>query len=109
MRTRAAIHREFVERFHVGKRHGPVSDSQLDVIEAELITKFPTAYRDFMTRVARTPKAVSQRFLKLSLWLSRREAVAHLAIMTDQRPGAGDFAQLARAWSRAVEAEVACH
>jgi hypothetical protein len=50
MRTRTVIHREFVERFHVGTRHGPVSDSQVDTIEAELNTKLPLAYREFMTR-----------------------------------------------------------
>ena len=49
MRTRATIHRDFVERFHVGERHGPVSDSQLDAIEAKLNTKLPVAYREFMT------------------------------------------------------------
>lgn len=49
MRTRADIHRDFVERFHVGERRGPVSAGQLDEIEAELNTKLPVAYREFMT------------------------------------------------------------
>lgn len=50
MRSRTAIHQDFVARFHLGKRHGPVSEAQLDAIEAELNTKLPTAYREFMTR-----------------------------------------------------------
>jgi cell wall assembly regulator SMI1 len=50
MRTRGDIHREFVERFHVGDRDGPVSDSQLDAIEAELNTRLPRGYREFMAR-----------------------------------------------------------
>jgi len=50
MQTRTAIHDDFVARFHIGERHEPVSDAQLDAIEAELDTKLPSAYREFMTR-----------------------------------------------------------
>lgn len=50
MRTRTAIHRDFVARFHIGERHGPVSDAQLDGIESELATKLPKAFRQFMTQ-----------------------------------------------------------
>src|SRR5260370_20794320 len=50
MRSRTAIHHDFVARFHFGERHGPVSDAQLDAIEVELDKRLPTAYREFMTR-----------------------------------------------------------
>jgi hypothetical protein len=50
MRSRTAIHRAFVARFHVGKLPAPVTDLQLDEIEVQLSTKLPVAYRDFMTR-----------------------------------------------------------
>jgi hypothetical protein len=50
MRSRTAIHHDFVARFHFGERYGPVSDAQLDAIESELDTKLPMAYREFMIR-----------------------------------------------------------
>jgi hypothetical protein len=49
MRSRTTIQHDFVARFHFGVRGGPVSDAQLDAIEAELDTKLPMAYRAFMT------------------------------------------------------------
>jgi hypothetical protein len=50
MRSRTAIHDEFVTRFHVGERLTPASQLELDGIEAELRTKLPAAYRDFITQ-----------------------------------------------------------
>lgn len=50
MRTRTDIHRDFIERFHVGERQGPVSEAQLDRIESALATKLPKAFRQFMTK-----------------------------------------------------------
>jgi hypothetical protein len=49
MRTRTAIQRDFVERFHVGERPGPVPSEELDRIESELNTKLPAAFRQFIT------------------------------------------------------------
>jgi hypothetical protein len=50
MRTRIEIHDAFVARFHLGAERTPVTDEQLDVVEAALNTKLPAAYRQFMTR-----------------------------------------------------------
>jgi hypothetical protein len=50
MRSRTAIHRDFVARFHFGKRGASVSQLELDEMEAELGTKLPASYRDIMTR-----------------------------------------------------------
>jgi hypothetical protein len=50
MRTRADIHETFVARFHLGGSRTPVTEEQLDVVEAALNTKLPVAYREFMIR-----------------------------------------------------------
>jgi SMI1 / KNR4 family (SUKH-1) len=50
MRSRADTHNAFVARFHVGERGAPMTDQQIDTIEAALDTKLPAAYRQFMTR-----------------------------------------------------------
>jgi hypothetical protein len=50
MLSRTAIHDAFVGRFHVGERQELVTGPQLDQIEAELNTKLPAAYREFVTR-----------------------------------------------------------
>jgi len=50
MRSRSVIHDDFVARFHVGERPVPVMDEQLAVIEQELRTNLPVAFRQFMTR-----------------------------------------------------------
>lgn len=62
MRTRAEIHDAFVSRFHFGKRSEPATDQQLDAVEAALITKLPTAYRQFMSQhgVAYTPSILRE-------------------------------------------------
>ena len=49
MRSRATIHSDFVAHFHVGQQPVPVTAQQLDAVEAELNTKLPTAFREFMT------------------------------------------------------------
>lgn len=50
MRSRADIHAEFVARFHFGERPAPVTVQQLDVVEAELNSRLPAAFREFITR-----------------------------------------------------------
>jgi SMI1 / KNR4 family (SUKH-1) len=50
MNRRTDIHDRFVARFHFGDRPTPVTEQALDAIEAELDTRLPTAYRQFMTR-----------------------------------------------------------
>jgi hypothetical protein len=62
MRSRIAIHHDFVARFHVGERPVPVNDSRLDEIEAQLNTRLPGAYRDFMTRqgAVYTPETLNE-------------------------------------------------
>jgi hypothetical protein len=49
MQNRAAFHEEFMGRFCINDP-SPVTDQQLDAIEAELETKLPCAYREFMSR-----------------------------------------------------------
>src|SRR5262245_28884000 len=62
MRTRTAIHEDFVTRFHFGERPAPVTAEQLDMVEAELWTKLPAAFREFMTRyrAVYTPDILTQ-------------------------------------------------
>lgn len=62
MRTRTDIHRDFVDRFHIGDCQGPVSEAQLDRIESELATKLPIAFRQFMTKYGPvyTPDTLSE-------------------------------------------------
>jgi SMI1 / KNR4 family (SUKH-1) len=50
MKTRPTIHERFVTRFHLGDRPQPLSDADLDFVEAALNTKLPSAFRQFMTR-----------------------------------------------------------
>ena len=50
MKSRATIHDDFVTHFHFGSRPVPVSLQQLDAVEAELNSKLPAAFRQFMTR-----------------------------------------------------------
>jgi hypothetical protein len=50
MRTRVDIQDAFVARFHIGGERTPVTDEQLDGVEAALKTKLPAAYRQFMIR-----------------------------------------------------------
>jgi hypothetical protein len=50
MRSRTQIHQEFVDRFHFGERPALQTARQLDLIEEELRSKLPVAYRQFMTR-----------------------------------------------------------
>jgi hypothetical protein len=50
MHSRTAIHDRFVARFHFGSPPVPACEEDLDQVEAELNTKLPNAYRQFMTR-----------------------------------------------------------
>ncbi len=49
MAGRADLHREFVERFHAGKRLRPATAVQLADAEAALGVLWPEAYRQFAT------------------------------------------------------------
>src|SRR5579859_8071455 len=62
MKSRKEIHDSFVGRFHFGDRMAPWTNQQLNEIEAELDTKLPAAYREFMTRhgVIYTPQILEQ-------------------------------------------------
>ncbi len=85
MNSRAAIHESFVKKFHLGQEPKPLTDEELDSIEAELNTKLPVAFREFMARFGQvhTPgilDAVTAGDLDhpdIQDFLSAREAIAN--------------------------------
>ena len=50
MHNRSAIHKAFVDRFCSGQLSSPIPNQELDAIEADLDTKLPCSYREFMVR-----------------------------------------------------------
>jgi hypothetical protein len=50
MDQRAELQNRFVTRFHFGSPPIPAAEQLLDMIEIELNTKLPSAYREFMMR-----------------------------------------------------------
>jgi hypothetical protein len=62
MRPRAAIHDDFVARFHFGEGKRTASDLKLDEMETALGTRLPAAYRTFMKRhgVVYTPDILKE-------------------------------------------------
>ena len=62
MGPRSTIHERFVARFHFGDPPTPVSDAELDSVEAALDTRLPASFREFMTRFGpvHTPRVLDE-------------------------------------------------
>ena len=62
MGDRTTIHERFVARFHFGDRPQPVTEPELDSVEAALDTKLPAAFREFITRYGpvHTPRVLDE-------------------------------------------------
>ena len=62
MGPRTTIHERFVTRFHFGEPPTPMTDAELDSVDAALDTRLPASFREFMTRfgAVHTPRILDE-------------------------------------------------